>query len=213
MNERGFTLIEMAIVVMIVALLLGGMLVPLNTQVDLRRISETNKAAEEIKETLIGFSVANKHLPCPDTDGDGAENVDAAGICTAAGGDLPWATLGIAATDPWGQRYIYRVTPEFANRTPATVFTLDSVGNNRVCATAACAAPRLTDNAAVVILSKGKNLGNCVTCLDELENIPTNTDFVSRDMVFSGANEFDDIVTWLSPNILFNRMVAAGRLP
>jgi hypothetical protein len=25
--------------------------------------------------------------------------------------------------------------------------------------------------------------------------------------------EFDDIVTWLSPNTLFNRMVAAGRLP
>ena len=29
----------------------------------------------------------------------------------------------------------------------------------------------------------------------------------------TGANEFDDIVAWLSPNVLYNRMIAAGRLP
>ncbi|MCK7493185.1 MAG: hypothetical protein MZW92_18280 [Comamonadaceae bacterium] len=25
--------------------------------------------------------------------------------------------------------------------------------------------------------------------------------------------EFDDIVTWLSPNVLYNRLIAAGQLP
>jgi len=29
----------------------------------------------------------------------------------------------------------------------------------------------------------------------------------------AATSEFDDIVTWLSPNILFNRMVVAGKLP
>jgi hypothetical protein len=28
-----------------------------------------------------------------------------------------------------------------------------------------------------------------------------------------GPNEFDDLVTWISPNILYNRLIAAGRLP
>jgi hypothetical protein len=45
-------------------------------------------------------------------------------------------------------------------------------------------APNLTVNAA---------------CSDNLEDQP--------------FCEFDDLVTWLSPNILFNRMIAAGRLP
>jgi hypothetical protein len=28
-----------------------------------------------------------------------------------------------------------------------------------------------------------------------------------------GPNTFDDLVTWISPNILYNRLIAAGRLP
>jgi len=28
-----------------------------------------------------------------------------------------------------------------------------------------------------------------------------------------GPNEFDDLVTWISPNILYSRLIAAGRLP
>ncbi len=38
-----------------------------------------------------------------------------------------------------------------------------------------------------------------------VSHTPTSPDYV--------AGEFDDLVSWISPNILFNRMVAAGRLP
>jgi hypothetical protein len=48
-----------------------------------------------------------------------------------------------------------------------------------------------------------------------MENSDGDKDFVSRP--FSAANgaggEFDDIVSWLSTPILFNRMVQAGKLP
>jgi hypothetical protein len=42
-----------------------------------------------------------------------------------------------------------------------------------------------------------------------------NGDFVSRNPSSPGApgGEFDDIVSWLPTGILFNRMVAAGKLP
>ena len=63
--NRGFTLIEMAIVLMIVGLLLGGMLVPLSAQMDQRNISDTQKSLSEIKEALIGYAMANGRLPCP----------------------------------------------------------------------------------------------------------------------------------------------------
>ena len=42
-RAAGFTLIEMAVSLAIIALLLGVLMVPLNTQIDQQRINETNK--------------------------------------------------------------------------------------------------------------------------------------------------------------------------
>ncbi len=58
-KRAGFTLVEMAIVLVIVGLLLGGLLMPLSAQVEQRRIGETQKALDEIKEALVGFAIAN----------------------------------------------------------------------------------------------------------------------------------------------------------
>ncbi|MDP2785976.1 MAG: prepilin-type N-terminal cleavage/methylation domain-containing protein, partial [Sulfurimicrobium sp.] len=71
-NAFGFTLVEMAIVLIIIGLLLGGLLMPLSAQMEQRRISETQKTLDEINQALIGFAVANKRLPCPSTQTDPA---------------------------------------------------------------------------------------------------------------------------------------------
>jgi hypothetical protein len=65
-----------------------------------------------------------------------------------------------------------------------------------------------------VIYSTGKNGASGGTSADEAENPnPNSADnnrvFVSHDF----TPTFDDMVIWISPNILFNRMVAAGKLP
>ena len=73
-KHLGFTLVELAISIFIIALLLGSILVPLATQVEQRQISETQKTIEEIKEALIGFALANSYLPCPDSNGGLDEN-------------------------------------------------------------------------------------------------------------------------------------------
>ena len=46
-------------------------------------------------------------------------------------------------------------------------------------------------------------------------NANNNRTFVSHPPTANGAPNgyFDDIVIWISPNILINRMVAAGKLP
>jgi hypothetical protein len=52
--------------------------------------------------------------------------------------------------------------------------------------------------------------------LDEIDNTGTSgTSYTSRTItaVGSTAQEFDDIVIWLGKYTLFNRMVAAGKLP
>ena len=64
-EQRGFTLIELAIVMFIVALMLGGMLLPLSAQQDVRARSETTRMMNEAREALIGFAMINDRFPCP----------------------------------------------------------------------------------------------------------------------------------------------------
>jgi len=76
-----------------------------------------------------------------------------------------------------------------------------------------------------VIISHGKNGRSAInastgaattaaTSADELDNVG-GPGYTSRPIteVGSTAGEFDDIVTWLGKYTLFNRMVAAGKLP
>ncbi len=111
--QYGFTLVEIAVVMVVIALLLGGLLVPLSAQVELRRTSDTQKYLDEIRETLIGFAVSNGRLPCPATAvSAGVESPSGGGACTNNyNGFVPAATLGLAvvddqgfAIDPWGNR-------------------------------------------------------------------------------------------------------------
>ena len=219
-HARGFTLIEMAVALVILALLLGSALVPLSTQVEQRKISETEKALAEIKEASMGFALVNGRLPCPDTTGDGQEDVCPSANTTSTGGRLPWVTLGVASADPWGQRYQYRVNGEFT-----TTFTLASAGATtgivRVCTDNGCGT-LAANNVPAVIYSPGKNgATQPPVSPDELFNTTVTTNvnfdrtFVSRTITQTGSTdgEFDDIVVWLSPHVLFNRMVAAGKLP
>lgn len=121
----GFTLVELAVVIAIVALLLGALLVPMATQYQLQKNKEAERDLREINEALIGFAIANGRLPWPDRDflPDGIENLPPgfalvpptppAVPCTVCEGLLPWQTLGLAPTDPWGRIYRYRISPEF----------------------------------------------------------------------------------------------------
>lgn len=221
----------MAIVLVIIGLLLGGLLMPLSAQVDQRRISETQKALDEINQALIGFAVANDRLPCPadptivsGTPGAGQENRPG-GVCASAVGALPWAALGVNETDAWGRRYTYRVTTTFADATDGTgcgtprvgvSFELCSPGDITILA--ATVGATLASSIPAVIVSHGPNgLGayNTAGVLiggaagEELTNTGGTTTFISH----TPTATFDDLVTWVSPNILFNRMVTAGRLP
>ncbi|NWG31149.1 MAG: type II secretion system protein [Rhodocyclaceae bacterium] len=210
-SARGFTLTEMAVVLVIVALLIGGMILPLSTQQELRYVAETRKQLSDIAEALYGYAASHTasdgrpYLPCPDTDGDGLENRSGGG-CASQEGILPWATLGLGRLDAWGNPFRYRVSATFSNST--TGFTLLATGDLRVCTSAACTATLGTQLPAV-FLSTGKNGGASPSDADQLANLDGNTDFVSHDAV----SPFDDLVAWLPPSILTYRMVAAGRLP
>lgn len=237
-RAAGFSLIEMAVVLFIVVLLLGSLLVPFATQVEQRRIAETRRVLEEVREALIGYAASHAavsdkkpYLPCPDTDNDGFENRTASGACAQSAGLLPWAELGVARSDAWGNRFHYAVTQAFSHS--QTGFGLATPGDLTVCATAkpnggGSCSPKVVDGVPVVVLSYGRNGYGAVNeagltnplpaSADELENTGADPDarfYVARTLTPAGApaGEFDDVVTWLSRYVLLERMVAAQRLP
>lgn len=237
---KGFTLIEMAVVLIIVSLILGGLLMPLSTQMEMRANQDTVKRIEEAKEALIGFSLANGRLPCPASNtSNGVEDPIGGGICNHAyDGFLPAVTLGLTnldsngyALDGWGGNPVNRIRYA-TTASNASAFTtangMRTVGigalapNLYVCASGAgvnvtnCGvATSLATTAVAVIFSAGKNAPTGGGGTDESKNYDNNQVFVSHELApASAANgEFDDTVTWVSPNVLYNRMISAGQLP
>ena len=228
-RPRGFTLIEMAIVLLIVSLLLGGGLSLIGAQAEHQRVKDSQKALDDAKEALIGYALANGRLPSPATAATtGVENPLGGGNCNNSyDGFLPATTLGLPGTDAngyltdaWGRPIRYAVTR--ANGNAATTAngirttTLATFAPDlRVCSTATGIAPpncsgaatTLSNNAVAIILSTGSNPANVNT--DETANQNNDPVFVSH----TPTATFDDQVTWLAPGTFYNRMVQAGALP
>lgn len=219
--SRGFSLTEMAVVLVIVAILIAGLVIPLATQQDIRARQDTENMLTNLREALLGYAASHAagdgrpYLPCPDTDDDGREN-RAGGVCSGQEGRIPWADLGLGRNDAWNNRYRYRVTAAFSSS--ANGFTLASAGDLNVCADAACAAS-VAASVPVVVLSHGANGAGAFNMAggtnpapagaDELENTDGDTTFVGK----TPDTAFDDLVTWIPPSVLVNRMITTGKLP
>lgn len=229
----GFTLVETAIVLVIVALLTGGMMLTLGSQQEQSRLRETRRQLAEIKEALIGFAIANGRLPCPASPAaTGLENPEGGGICTnRTSGFVPGITLGLSPTDDkgyvidaWGNRIRYAVSEStftttgkmkeagIASLNPSLVVCSSSAGST---ASKCASGLDLTTKALAIVYSPATNGARPPTSADETANLTGDNVFVDHTATADGSPQgyFDDIVAWLSPNILFARMVEANVLP
>jgi len=265
----GFTLVEMAIALAILTLLLGSILIPLQTQVESRKHDETQKILEQAREALLGYAAAYGYLPCPADYALGSSGAEATGsthtsgvatpcpatvTATTAGvnvyiGYLPAVTLGLTQTDSngyavdaWGlpqNRIRYAVSSSVLSATNNRLVSATGIRNTgmsavmnstallNVCtavpspaSTTACApaSTTLVSNAVAVIWSVGANAATTGgTSAVEAQNVKAlataDRIFIKRDRSSVTGAEFDDIVTWISPPMLFNRLLAAGQLP
>ena len=224
-GQRGFTLVEMAIVMVVLGLLLGGILAPLSARQEQDRRNKNAALLDQAREALIGYAITNGYLPCPDTDpvnnpGSGTENSPCTSTNnTFAQGRLPWATLGINAEyDAWGapHQFRYIVNGAFTN----TPFKLGAAGTgNGIIEVHSNAATCNTNNNQVasnvpaLIWSSAQNDYASQGSVDEQENLNGDRCYVFREYNIAKNQQFDDQMVWLSPGILFNRMIEAGQLP
>jgi prepilin-type N-terminal cleavage/methylation domain-containing protein len=245
-RQLGFTLVEMAIVLIILGFILTAFLMPLKAQRDVAFQLETQETLDNAKKALIGFAQANGRLPCPATDnGIGAENpIDGSGSCVSFSGFLPAITLGLQTTDnqgyaldAWNNRIYYAVTqstapvpnpitPDFTTNNVTDGMNIVGIANlspdlrvlcGQISVPNVCnpAIPLVT-NAVAVIFSTGINgaLPNIEVGEDEVANKTATITFYSRSSTAEGSavGEFDDIVTWLSPYVLYNAMIEARQI-
>lgn len=230
--SRGFTLIELAIVLVVVTVLVGGLVAPLSAQVQARRASETQKLLAEARDTLTGYAMTHRtaaglpYLPCPDLDGDGKEDRQGQ-QCQADAGFFPWVDLASAAHDAWGNRLRYAVEADLAHSgrgfsaaTPLPQPLTD--GWKQVASASGCSTVDVAAAVPFVLVSHGANGWGArnasgatlaaPTGADEQENLGADACYVARSpgKANEPAGEFDDLVTWSSFGALVSRVCPAG---
>ena len=240
-SQAGFSLIELAVVMVIIGILISGFIGTLGSRIDTTRQIETKEALKTIKVSLYGFAMAKLNpvgvvrLPCPDIDNDGLEDFNPLNLAQCAVlttyGNLPWVTLGLERGDAWSSTYSYWVADEYSN-TAGFALSTDASGTGQIRA-AAPAGNVLSSNVAAVIFSHGKNqfgsvgLNNVARIAvpaagaqfaDERENTDTDAAapvlFINRPITSDNAPiVYDDILIWISEYELKGRMAQAGALP
>lgn len=235
-KQAGFTLIEIAIVLVIVGLLVGSFIGTFSNRIDATRRADTNKNLIDIKQVLMAFAYSqgtDTFLPCPDTDTppDGIEN-RSAGVCDPGSslGTLPWVTLGIGRQDAWATHYRYWVNDDYASDAGFGLDGDDTGGGNAEIRTRVNdAVAVIAENAVAVIFSHGKNSLGGVSAdginrdvipagsVDENENGNGDSIYIARPPSEAGSaaagKAFDDMLIWINSFELKAKMVEAGKLP
>jgi len=102
-NQQGFTLLEIAIVMIIIGILTGGGISLMKILTERKARNATMTHLQQTRSALINFSVINGRLPFADNDGDGIENN------MATNGALPYLTLQMQPSDSYKRFLRYEV--------------------------------------------------------------------------------------------------------
>ena len=94
-QQRGFSLVELSVVILVLGLLLGGLMGPLSAQRENARLKDAKDQLDGVRIAIEGFALANGHLPCPATPASGGSAALAPGACAVQHGFVPATTLDL----------------------------------------------------------------------------------------------------------------------
>jgi prepilin-type N-terminal cleavage/methylation domain-containing protein len=203
LNKHGFTLIEIAIVMVIIGLLAGGGVSIMGMLTQRKARNETIDYLKETKEALISYANINGKLPWADTDGDGNQNNN------ATSGTLPYLDLQVRPSDPYKRVLRYGINSNLGTDRPTTCNALKA---------GLSSGPRVVDGdgaatslyiAAILISSGPMDLdsdGNVFDAITSGSHQGDNTDGTPNYIRHTPIDTFDDLVVYIGGNELYGNL-------
>lgn len=246
---RGFSLIEVAIALLILSIIISSSMLPITNLLRHTKYKQAQQQLLDIQQRLLAHTASQAmqgaYLPCSDCRSDpcpggvvndGLEDRRDNGRCSVFQteiGNLPWATLGLASHDPWGNRYSFLVLNKFSNMSKPFTLTEPNVAASsrdeyQIIDEQGKGVFGVTIGAVAVVFSHGNNayggqsmfassqaVGNMppLTHKDEWENLNGDLVFVHRPVIYrSQADyEYDDALMWIAPQQIRGYLIQAGR--
>ena len=203
--------------VVIVGFLVGGLLLPLSAQMEVRQVGDTQKTLDAARDALLGFAAANGRLPCPAAPAaTGVEAPPGGGACSNAyDGYLPAITLGVSPTDAqgyavdaWGHRIRYAV----ANITIGVANPFTTVNGMRTATMPALAAAPSTSFINVCNSAAGITATTCGTATALSGKVPALMFSLGRNGKTAG-NDADESANLNADQVFVNHDPAPGGAP
>lgn len=240
-RHGGFTLIEIAVVIVILGFLLAMLIGIASSLIGQQRRESTRQRLAGVETALALFVSQYRRLPCPangqlaGTDANaGLEQPVGGGPCAVAGvvnsqqhGVVPWRTLGISeqdATDGWGNRLTYRVATQFVNAGAMNFTNCDPAGpianprNGAVdptygyCGTAQCATPYLACvTPSVVVTGYGLEVRNLAGAIIMDPALGTGAAYVAISHGENTAGAYNNTGTLQAANAVASGTEEAAR--
>jgi prepilin-type N-terminal cleavage/methylation domain-containing protein len=230
-SQKGFSLIELAIVLLLMALVMQPLVFAQKQKMRLAQDQRMHLEMEQLMLSLKGHLIQHGFLPCPaDAQSSGFEARNAQGNCQVTSGYFPAQALALEMPrtpqglmlDPWGRAYRYALSSRDANKdglqdwshaSQVRAMSLSELkGDLRICQTpshlSTCPKPEtLSDTAIALVHSSGELLE---TSDAQAENVE-----IGKDRVWVGGlsatSQIDDVVRWISPLQAVAWLVQSGR--
>ena len=242
-RQRAFTLVEMALVLLIIGLLTKTAMAPLAAMQKHGQRKQAEQQLSSVRDAVFAHLVAYGALPCPIAVSSGALVVSSAGnidntqprTCNVSTGYVPTAQLRIAGAvgddgallDPWGRKLHYSVSLSDAiesGRTSLPDWT--TMGEAAQVGVSNLSADLVLCNSTV-----GSNCAGRGIRADQIafvlfstgadnsvqgaqaENLDGDNYFVVAEESIANDNPFDDLVVWGSAADVMYWMLRMGWLP
>jgi prepilin-type N-terminal cleavage/methylation domain-containing protein len=224
-DQAGFTLIEMAIVVVIAGMIISIAATVLPSLIQSSKVKRTRAILEKIDYALQGYATANGRLPCPDTSGNGTENRNPGptssssdDTCAAYVGAIPHATLGLSSgNDIWQNVIRYGVYEDMVRtaqsglcaQAPCTLCLADFVNNPNAAWLTTNDGTNVTNVGYVLASGGGKDMDNDNDFFDGRNaSAPASSQFESPDKIT--APDYDDLLRSGALSYLQGRLCTGG---
>jgi len=220
-NKNGFSLIEVAIVMVIMGILAGGGISMMRTLTERKFRNEAFEYMKEVKEALITDADIHGRLRCPDTDGDGNENNDEHGTPSDLtddtceddlyDGEMPYLDLGVKPADPYKNVLRYEININLARDRSTSCEKLRSgliQSESPLVVDVDDPSATSFEVAAVIVSSGPSNADSSGDWFDDITtgtHLGDNSDGNPNYIRSFPRSDFDDFVMYIGENELYGK--------